>query len=333
MHVKHVLTLGLLGLLAIILVGCAGAPGEPGPMGPAGPAGPPGPPGPALTVADITCTECHNDTSIITGKQQAWSESIHGSGEAFVRGTTARCAGCHSGSAFKTMISAGLAPNEVEAGDSAPTHQDCRTCHQIHASYTVADWALTTSEPVTIFTNPEAVFDGGAGNLCANCHQPLSATPVADADGNIEVDSTHWGPHHGPQSVMLLGLAGAGDVEGKPASHYSVENTCVTCHLGENDNHLFEPNVAACTTCHAGAESFDINGSQTIVEEMLVELEGLLEAKGMLEDGEPVVGTYPAEEASALWNYIYVAMEDSSLGVHNPIYTKALLEASIEALQ
>ncbi len=40
----------------------------------------------------------------------------------------------------------------------------------------------------------------------------------------IEVTSTHWGPHHGPQSAMLLGWsAGAGDVTGNPSAH---------CHAG-----------------------------------------------------------------------------------------------------
>jgi hypothetical protein len=47
----------------------------------------------------------------------------------------------------------------------------------------------------------------------------------------------------------------------------------------------------------------------------------------------PVVGTYPAAQAEALWNYIFISVEDGSLGVHNMPYTKDLLEASIEALQ
>ena len=63
------------------------------------------------------------------------------------------------------------------------------------------------------------------------------------------------------------------------------------------------------------------------------ELGELVEAKGMYHDGHPVVGSYPTAEANALWNYILIAVEDGSLGVHNPTYTKALLEASIAALK
>jgi len=287
-----------------------------------------------MAAADLTCTECHNDTTIITGKRAAWAESIHGTGEAYVRGTSAGCAGCHSGGAFKQMVAAGLTPDQVESGDPNPTHQDCRTCHMIHTSYTGEDWALTTTDPVPLFAFEDATYDGGAGNLCANCHQPRRLMDVAE-DGTVDWSSTHYGPHHGPQSAMLLGIGGAGEVEGSPAAHaVMVADTCVSCHVGENDNHAFEPSVAACTACHADAEDFDINGTQTEVAGLLEELKAALVAKGMLEEeaDEAVVGVYPAEEAAALWNYIYIAHEDKSMGVHNPAYTRALLEASLAAL-
>jgi hypothetical protein len=86
--------------------------------------------------------------------------------------------------------------------------------------------------------------------------------------------------------------------------------------------------------CHLDAEDFDINGVQTEVEALIAQVGELLVAKGLLdEEGHPVVGDYPAAEASALWNYIFIVFEDGSLGVHNPGYTKALLEAALVALQ
>ena len=261
---------------------------------------------------------------------------MHGSGEAYVRAASASCAGCHSGGAFSAMVAAGLTPDAVEEWDLNPTRQDCRACHQIHVSYTTEDWALETADPVTLYAFEDVTFDGGEGNLCANCHQPRRQIAEPDADGNIEVDSTHWGPHHGPQSAMLLGLSGAGEVEGTPSPHYSmVENTCAPCHLGAGvGRHTFEPDVFYCNMCHTGMESFDDTGLQTEVEEGLAELADLLVSKGMLEEesDEPVVGVYPAAEAQALWNYILIKHEDSSLGVHNPAYTRALLEASLAAL-
>jgi hypothetical protein len=234
------------------------------------------------------------------------------------------------------MVAAGLTPDTIEAGDPNPTRQDCRTCHQIHTTYTEADWALETTDPVALFAVEGSTFDGGMGNLCANCHQPRRAFPAAE-NGMITGISSHWGPHHGPQSAMLLGVAGAG-VEGSPSSHYTmVENTCVGCHLGEGDNHSFAPDVAICQACHADAEDFDINGTQTEVQAMLDELGEALVALGVLTenspDGHPTVTEAPENVALALYNWLYIAHEDKSLGVHNPAYTRALLEAALEALK
>lgn len=334
MHKGRVLIyLAALGVVAL-LAGCAGAAGPPGEEGPPGPQGEPGPPGEMVSAEDLTCTDCHTDTSLITGKMTAWSESLHGTGEAYVRGRSASCAGCHSGGAFSAMVAAGLNPGSIEAGDPDPTRQDCRTCHQIHTTYTDADWALETTDPVALYAFEGVTFDGGMGNLCVNCHQPRRGIDAA-VDGMITVTSTHWGPHHGGQGSMVLGIAGAGDVEGSPSVHYNVVgDTCVSCHLGGTDSHTFEPSVATCQACHADAESFDIDGTQTEVQAMLDELEEALIAAGWLdEEGHPAVTSIPEEEAAALWNWIYIAHEDKSLGVHNPSYTRALLEASLEAMR
>jgi hypothetical protein len=283
----------------------------------------------------INCTACHNDTTLITGKKTAWSTSVHGTGTAYLRGTSADCAGCHSGGGFSAMVAAGLNPGTVEAGDPNPTRQDCRACHQIHVSYTSADWALETTAPVKLFAIEGATFDGGKGNLCANCHQPRRDAPVA-VDGIITGISTHWGPHHGPQSAMLLGVGGAGVENGRAAHYMLVRDTCVTCHLGEGANHTFEPSVTACQACHSDAEDFDIDGVQTEVQAMIDELGDALVAAGVLdensEDGHPTVTEAPENVGIALYNWLYVAHEDKSKGVHNPNYTKALLQAGLDAL-
>jgi hypothetical protein len=283
-------------------------------------------------MAELTCMDCHNDTTIITSKRMAWEASLHGSGTAAgYAGSRGSCAGCHSGGDFKEMIAAGQTPATFEGGSAGVTHQDCRTCHQIHVTYTGDDWALTTAAPVSVYAFEDVTYDGGQGNLCANCHVPRRQIAEADADGMIEVTSTHWGPHHGPQAAVLLGYSGAGEVEGKPSGHAtSVENTCVSCHLGEGDDHTFTPDVAACQDCHADIEDVDFSGLQTEMEEKLAELLELLIANEMYdEEGHPVVGVYPANEAQALWNYIMLAVEDASLGVHNPAYSRELVDWSI----
>ena len=278
------------------------------------------------------CMACHNDTTVITEKQTALSEAVHGTCEAYVRGSSAGCAGCHSGGAFSKMVAAGLTPDTVEAGDPNPTRQSCRACHQVHTSYTEADWALETTAPVALYAFEDKTYDGGKGNLCANCHQPRRAIAAPDADGNIAVTSTHWGPHHGPQSAVLLGQGGAG-AAGVPSFHYRLtSDTCVSCHIGPDMVHTFEAVESTCLDCHA--EDEDLGGAQDAVAAQIAELGELLKAKGLLdEEGHPVVGVYPAAQAEALWNYILIEIEDGSLGAHNPPYIKALLDASIVAVQ
>jgi len=122
-----------------------------------------------------------------------------------------------------------------------------------------------------------------------------------------------------------------------------VENTCVTCHMGEERNHTYLPDVERCQACHADAENFDINGVQTEVTAMLEEVEALLiksgimaadytDAAGVLQHGRSVPGVYPEAVAEAMWNYKLVVY-DQSMGVHNSTYTKALLESALEALK
>jgi len=330
---KLLVLLGAVLVTAAVITACGG---QPGPVGPAGPEGPQGEPGPVASGTDLTCTECHNDSSLITAKHFAWAESKHGLGEAAnYAGGRATCTGCHSGASFSARIAAGQAPDEVEVV-TAVTQQDCRTCHQIHTTYTKDDFALETTDPVDLFAIEGVTYDGGDGNLCVQCHQPRRDFPVAE-NGVITGISAHWGPHHGPQSSMLLGVGGGGVDDGKPSAHYNkVEDTCVYCHMGEDRNHSYEPELATCQTCHTEAENFDINGVQTEVQAMLDELGDKLVAAGVLSengpDGHPTVTEAPENVALALYNWIYVAHEDKSMGVHNSTYTKALLQAGLDAL-
>lgn len=283
----------------------------------------------------LGCADCHVDNNLITGKQTQWAESAHGMGDSYLRGTRASCAGCHSGNAFQERIEAGLDVDEVTDGDPDPTRQDCRACHQIHMTYTMTDFALTSEAPVTFYAMDGVTFSGGEGNLCVNCHQPRRVIPEP-VDGVISGISTHWGPHHGPQSAMLMGVGGAG-VEGGPSGHYGgVVDTCVGCHMGEGRDHSMEPALATCQKCHVDAENFDIDDVQTDIEALIFELGERLVDYELInensEDGHPIVSSAPEDQAIALWNWLYVAHEDKSKGVHNSDYARALLEEGLTRL-
>lgn len=333
---KRTLILGLVLAGAALLLGACAQQGPAGPAGAAGPAGPAGPAGAAASAADLTCTECHNDTTLIWSKEAQFREnSVHGTGESFVRGEGTDCAGCHGTEGAKARIAAGLPPHdESVVGIVNVSPFDCRTCHEIHTTYTGADWALVGGGQPVKMEMTDGTFDGGEGNLCANCHQIRNAPPTVTG-GNVEVTSSRFGTHHGVEAQMLLGEGGLG-VTGSASTHYAmVENTCVTCHLGEEADHTYTPDVARCQACHADAEDFDINGVRTEVQGMVDELTALFVEKGMLdpESGLWVVpATYPEAVANAMWNYKFVT-EDQSMGVHNADYTKAMLAAALEAMK
>ena len=346
MNFKKMLVLvGLLVIAAVVLTAC-GTAGPQGPQGEPGPAGPQGEPGPEVSAANLSCTECHNDTALITGKKAAWEESLHGSGSAFIEeGPRNSCAGCHSGAAFSEMIAAGGNFSTVESGDADPTHQDCRTCHQIHVTYTGEDWALETDAPVTMVTSG-VTFDGGAGNLCANCHQArryLSSFVDAN-DATKYAANARFNTHYSVQADVLMG-AGDFGVEGKPGAHYqNVENTCVGCHMGESQAHNFEPQISTCQECHTDVEDFNVNGYLDEFEAKYAELEAALLAKGIIADngdgtfstvtknadGSPVLLDPGPAQALFFYNLVH---EDGSEGIHNPSYFKALMENALAALQ
>jgi len=285
-------------------------------------------------VADLSCTECHNDTTLIWSKEAQFREtSVHGTGESFVRGEGTNCAGCHGTEGAKARINAGLPPHdESVVGIVNVSPFDCRTCHNIHMTYTGADWALTGGAQPVEFEYTEGAFDGGMGNLCANCHQIRNEAPVA-TDGSIEV-SNRYGTHYGVESQMLVGVGGLG-VEGASSPHYElVENTCVACHMGDERNHTYLPEVERCQACHSDAEDFDINGVQTEIAAMLEELHTIFVDAGMLNpetDLWIVPATYPEAVAQAMWNYKFVTY-DQSMGAHNSAYARDLLQFALDTM-
>jgi hypothetical protein len=335
---KIAILVGVMLIGGIFLAACAGPVGPAGPAGPAGPIGPAGPAGAVPKAADLSCTQCHNDTTLIDGPATSWGASVHATGTAFgIAASRSTCTGCHTGNGFADRIAAGQTnPDKFTTVYPNPTRIDCRACHNIHTTYTKDDFSLKTSAAVPLYAMQNATFDGGKGNLCASCHQSRTAFPDADADGTVKVDSTHWGPHHGPQAEMMLGVGGSPDVQGTPAPHYSkVTDTCVACHMGgDAADHSYTPDVANCQSCHPGAKDFNMNGAVDELDKKIATLKGALTTAGLLDKtGAPVVGNYPAAKAGALWNYLFIAVEDKSHGVHNMPYAEALVDASLAALK
>ncbi|MBT8396577.1 MAG: collagen-like protein [Gemmatimonadetes bacterium] len=346
--------------LVPLVTGCEGPVGPEGPagavgaQGPAGPQGPTGPVGPTGQDATQTCTQCHTNNTVLFVKQVQYEKSTHRLGGNFERATTS-CAPCHTHQGFLERIATGATRTAADVLDPAPIN--CRTCHQIHTTYTNADYALTVSGPNDMIFNPTHGPQnlGEIGNLCSQCHQGRSLSPTPVPGGaDVTITSSRYGYHHGPQTQVIAGVGAFpfGADTGPMAHGKASVNTdlCGTCHMGEAygeqaGGHTWKmsyeyhgsdrPNVAGCEICHSSVDDFDYNGVQTDFEALLEELRVELVRIGVKRTGDNFYaqqGTYPADVAAAFVNFQMFA-EDRSKGIHNPGFALGVLQASVDKMK
>ncbi len=306
-------------------------------------------------IADATtCFACHSDQNFsLVAAQEQWNHSKHASGDNIDRNRFYEsyynvCEKCHTNEGFVMEVT----------GESAdPTNFTAIGCFTCHTPHTKGNLELRLTDAVSLANS--VVYDRGLSNICVACHQ--SRTNI---EGYITDDfelSTRFGPHHSNQGDMLLGTNAyeydGYEYENSYHSH-GVENGCLQCHMSPSMDYVLgghslgmvdEPrehiNSTGCnvTACHNGEieESFDYDGIQTEVEELLDSLQTLLLAADLIEPEDeggvivylPVDGreVATADSAGAVFNYLFVH-EDRSHGVHNAEYTIGLLESSINYL-
>jgi hypothetical protein len=342
--------------------GPAGAAGAAGPAGSTGATGPAGPAGPAGKDANQTCTQCHAGDAKLYAKQLQYQQSTHRLGGNFERSTTS-CAICHTHQGFIERLPTNAGATAADVQDPAPVN--CRTCHQIHKTYTAADYALTatTSFPL-YFRGTTLDLGGSAGNLCARCHQsrPISPLPVIGGAA-VTLTSTRYGGHHSPVAQIIGGtglfeftgavtITKGTHVHGDSKAEFNPK-VCATCHMnqafGDNSGgHTFAmyyesngnkvENISGCQDCHKTVTSFDHFGTQPAVEQLLKDLDVELVRLGI----RPVTtdphnyyakaGTFPADVAAAFLNWQLIS-EDKSMGIHNPPYVTGVLKNTIQKMK
>lgn len=214
------------------------------------------------------CIACHS-VEHREGIYDAYFSAKHATGSSWARGTSSSCAKCHNNAGFVDFIETGAVS---PAGYSVSNPITCTGCHDSHRSFDFEndgnDFAVRTLESVPLYflegSGYEYTIDyGNASNTCANCHQPRRGPPTpTDYPGQYMNTSTHWGPHHGPQTALLEGIQGAYStfttlVEAIPAAQagrHRQEASCIECHMrGTTDGsfgHSWNPPGNNCATCH-----------------------------------------------------------------------------------
>lgn len=319
--------------------------------GPQGPPGQDGEDGIDGQDGNATCGVCHDNSETVEARILQWGTSTHAVGGNYERNSTS-CAPCHTSQGFKERIETGA--QETATDIQNPSNINCYTCHLIHDTYTVDDWALRASDPVVLWIDETITLDLGNANLCVQCHQPRVATlpDVNNPDGDYEVTSSRFGPHHGPQSTVLTGnafyMVGSGY---NNSTHSDIANGCIQCHMADAygsqaGGHTFSMDyeyhgdlavwAAGCIDCHGDEDALheDVEEWEAEFEALATELGTLLFTEGIItESGSAVPGTYTNKVAGACWNWRTLVIEDRSKGMHNPRFAKKILENSIESLQ
>lgn len=283
---------------SLMFIQCTSDPIQ-GPQGTAGIDGVNGTDGTNGVDGTASCVACHSDTHR-DPIYASYDLSGHaGGGAVGYAGSRASCAQCHSNEGYVLYQERG----ETSNFDN-PTRIDCKTCHSEHSTFDFendgADYALRTVAPVTLMTDASYTMDfGGTSNMCIDCHQPRR-TPPTSTDGSFEITSSHWGPHHGPQSTVLEGIQGAmiPGTEGYPgigSAKHRTAASCVQCHMSADDGgndgmHSWIKTDNGCTGCHSSGIPSEASGFTADMEILA----------GLLED---VVG----------WEYVYEEDADGEL--------------------
>jgi len=172
-----------------------------------------------------------------------------------------------SGSAYTLAINADSITN--------PSPLNCFTCHAPHANQ---NFDLTVLPASTVVTQTGAIYNDTSsattvktkGSQCASCHQVrLSGFPAANdmilanvQGGSLTSFASYWGPHHGPQTDVLLGKGGAeytGLTYGKSQHSTEPEANCVNCHMADDFANL-DPVLRYSLSPGVGGHSMNVSG-------------------------------------------------------------------------
>ena len=225
-----------------------------------------------------TCIACHSN-SHRDSISNAYNLSKHGNqtimfnGQQLAQYTNRTfCAECHTNEGYIEFQETGAIQNIA----AIPTGISCTTCHSNHDTFDFEndgpDYALRNDNlPVQLIVDSDYHIDyGNTSNNCVSCHQPRASGPTDDGMGTFSITSSHWGPHHGPQSTMLEGIQGAlipGTLgyPGIASGTHRTGTSCVSCHMGEttdmsDGSHTMWPTENACVTCHSGGVPSEVSG-------------------------------------------------------------------------
>ena len=317
----------------------------------------------SVSLSASVCMRCH-DSPPFYDIGRMWVSSPHDSGitaiqaeESIVNSGSATCARCHNGAGFVDYADG----NSLQPS-YAGLPLTCAACHNPHDASNPFQLRKASADPLA---NGFVIAEGGAGQLCMNCHRSRSDVNSSVASGWV----SRFGPHEGPQTDVFFGqdgyLFGDTSIAGL-TTHTQLTDACVTCHMTSDTvdlkatnllgGHTWEmsgpdssgdstDNTTACQACHGTITDFDqiaapfdyagiagngpIPGVQTEVAALLVKLAAMIPDSVLANPGSATVGKgLTKDQLGAVWDYLLIS-KDGSNGVHNAKFTFALLTRAL----
>lgn len=305
-----------------------------------------------------TCGYCHTDAHHPTYDE--WLTSGHATFDLEEHNATgSSCVQCHNGEWFVRVQINGEDPPEEDL--ALGTHITCATCHDPHNNQFEHQLRVDPEATIIIPFDDTPVI-GGPANTCLSCHNGRRNR------GNLEsfVANGGRGFHANSQGPMLLGVG----AQEWPAYEYDSQhphNTwndekCITCHMWEKPfeneeniavvGHSFNPRIESCNVCHTFLNAEEMEAYKLAFQEEVLgllhefetiwpaewktDVDGVVTLHNRPDTADPPTFDGPPRDdpvgnayREALWNYLYVE-EDHSKGVHNPDYTRSMLQAAID---
>lgn len=359
-------------VFAIAMTNCTKE-GPAGPAGADGVDGTNGTDGTDGVDGNSTCLECHTQANM-DAIAASFNEHKHVIGSSWARGTSASCGRCHSHDGFVEYVRSGNeiaatistqleckschnSHSSLEEGISAPIYEFasvasmvhegssydygkgnlCAFCHQARrgpSSY-YSDEAATydrkfTGDDIAVYQAHGAIGPNGSMELIGDTLFVTFDVPTTHTYTN----STHAGPHHGPQANVMA--ADIGSIMGEPfdRDHHT---DCASCHVNaetDGSGHTFVPNIASCNECHEST-GYDMEAEMQEIADRMEAVKMALEEIGAIHIGDdgihPMYASLPTNQWNAFWDYMCL-LEDNSHGVHNFAYAKTLLSQAETAL-
>jgi len=238
----------------------------------------------------------------------------------------------------------------------------CVTCHDPHRNtqYLTKEGkqamlrrAIESTDTTDIAPGTPPKQHTTFNHICASCHNGRGANP---ADSALETGTARPNMHESNQFNMLMGIGG---VEGtgpvvRNMAHTTAPGQCTHCHMPNGRHTMTVSYDVGCAPCHTPADAYRAQALRSKIEldlyALRVRMENWARQQDFNNDGQPdndpdlwnywalvpaekqtlsrtIQGRIPIQVKRARHNYYFV-LRDGSFGVHNPPYTRHLINVA-----